>query len=63
MDPNKRFVTSLTRQDIREIADAANAYAGDGIDVIRTPDGLEISIDKMQFTRWVKTIIEGGKLQ
>ncbi len=62
MDANKKHITDITRRDLKEIADAANSYGGDGIDVVHTNDGLEISIDRGQFTRWVKTIMSGGNI-
>ena len=45
MDGKKRYITQITTKDMQEIAAAANAHAGDGIDVIPTSEGLEISID------------------
>lgn len=62
MDKNKRYITQLSGTDMREIADAANIHAADGIDIVRTPEGLEVSIDRDQLTRWVKTIINGGNI-
>lgn len=62
MDANKRHITDITRRDLNEIADAANAYGGDGIDVERTNDGLKVSVDRGQLTRWVKTIMNGGNI-
>ena len=63
MTADKQHITQITKQDLREIADAANSYGGDGINVNRTGDGLEISIDKEQLSRWVRVLIRGGKLQ
>ena len=63
MDANKKFITQITRKDLSEIAAAANSHGGDGINVVPTGDGLEISIDTEQFSRWVRVIINGGKLQ
>ena len=62
MDRNKRYITQITRADLRDIADAANAYGGDGIDVSKTENGLMVKIDRDQLTRWVKTIINGGNI-
>ncbi len=62
MDAQKRHITEITRRDLEEIAAAANAFGGDGIDVIPTVNGLSIEIDRDQFTRWVKTIINGGNI-
>ncbi len=62
MDANKKYLSDITRKDLEEIAAAANAHGGDGIDVTPTNDGLEISIDRGQFTRWVKTIMYGGNI-
>ena len=62
MDANKKHITDITRRDLEEIADAANSYGGDGIDVERTNDGLRVSVDRGQLTRWVKTIMYGGNI-
>ena len=62
MDANKKYLSDITKKDLEEIAAAANAHGGDGIDVVPTNDGLEISIDRGQFTRWVKTIMSGGNI-
>ena len=63
MKPDKKYLTQVTIQDLREIADAANSFGGDGINVRRTQDGLEISIDKAQLSRWIRVVMDGGKLQ
>ena len=62
MNANKKYLSDITKKDLEEIAAAANAHGGDGIDVVPTNDGLEISIDRGQFTRWVKTIMSGGNI-
>ena len=62
MDCEKRYITEITRRDLKEIAMATNAHGGDGIDVTPGEDGLEISIDRGQLTRWVKTIVNGGTI-
>lgn len=62
MDKDKAYITEISKADLREIAAAANTFAGDGIDVTRTDEGLMISIDRSQFTRWVKTIMNGGNI-
>ena len=53
---------NAARRDLKEIADAANSYGRDGIDVERMNDGLRVSVDRGQFTRWVKTIMNGGTI-
>ena len=62
MDKNKTYITQITRADLSEIAAAANAYGGDGIDIRKTESGLMVEIDRGQLTRWVKTIINGGNI-
>ena len=62
MNANKKYLSDITKKDLEEIAAAANAHGGDGIDVVPTNDGLEISIDRGPFTRWVKTIMSGGNI-
>lgn len=63
MRPDKKYIVQVTGKDMREIADAANAHGGEGVIVDRTQDGLEISIDKVQLTRWIRIVIAGGVLQ
>ena len=62
MDANKKHITDITRRDLKEIAAAANSYGGDGIDIALTNDGLRVSVDRGQLTRWVKTIMSGGNI-
>ena len=62
MEANKAYITEVSKTDLKEIASAANAYPGDGIDIQRRDDGMCISIDRSQLTRWVKTIINGGSI-
>ena len=62
MEAKKQYITEITSKDLEEIAAMANAYPGDGIELMRNPDGMEISIDRGQLTRWVKTIMAGGNI-
>ena len=62
MDPNKKYITQITKHDLKELADVANVYSGDGIDISRNEDGLMISVDRSQLARWIKTIIAGGNI-
>lgn len=62
MEPNKQYITQITARDLKEIAGAANAYPGDGIEIERTENGMLIRIDRGQLERWVKTIINGGNI-
>lgn len=62
MNADKQYITQLSRQDLKEIYEVVNIHAADGIDIKRKPDGLEVSIDRSQLTRWVKTIINGGTI-
>lgn len=62
MDPNKKYITQITKHDLKELADVANVYPGDGIDISRNEDGLMISVDRSQLTRWIKTIVAGGNI-
>ena len=62
MESNKKYVTEITGSDLKQIAAAANAYPGVGINIERTDEGLEISVDREQLSRWVRTIIDGGKI-
>lgn len=56
MDGRKKYLTEITGSDLREIAMAANSHGGDGINVMKSDSGLEISID-MQFLQEVVTRI------
>ena len=62
MNANKKYITEITRTDLREIADAANAYGGNGIDVHRTGQGLKIEIDRQQLVRWIKAVVAGRNI-
>ena len=59
MDGDKKYITQLSAQDLKEIAMAANTHSGEGIDVIPTSEGLEISIDRAWLTRCVRKIMNG----
>lgn len=59
MDKNKQYITEISKSDLDELADAANIHAGEGIDVTRTNNGLEISIDRQKLRRWIKMVIDG----
>ena len=59
MDANKRYVTQLSARDLQEIAMAANSHGGEGVDVMPTSDGLEISVDREWLTRCVRKIVNG----
>lgn len=63
MEKGKRHITQISKGDLSEIADAANLYGGDGIDVSRNDDGLEIKIDKGQLERWIRVVVDGRHLQ
>lgn len=62
MERNKTYITQITKKDLEEIADACNVYAGEGIEITRTENGIEIKVDRDQFTRWVKKIMQGGSI-
>lgn len=62
MEKGKMYVTQITKKDLDELANVTNAYGGDGIDVFRNDDGLEIAVDKMQIERWIRTVMSGGHL-
>ena len=62
MDPNKSHITEITRRDLEEIAETVNMRSGDGIEISRRGEGIEISIDRSQFARWVKTIVNEGNI-
>ena len=62
MDKNKQYITEISKSDMEQLADAANLYAGEGIDVERTSTGLEISIDRQKLRRWIQMVIEGKSI-
>lgn len=61
MDANKSYVTQITKNDLKEMADAANTHAGEGIVVTPTKDGLEISIDRQYLKMCIKACIAGNE--
>lgn len=62
MDSNKTYVTQISKKDLEEIADVCNIHAGIGIEITRTDQGLEVSVDRDQLTRWVRKILQGGSI-
>ena len=62
MNSNKKYITEITGSDMREIAMAANAHGGDGIDVSKKDSGLEISIDLKFLQEVVLRILRGQSL-
>lgn len=62
MDADKKHITEITRRDLREIARAANARGGDGINVLANDGGLEISIDLQFLQNVVLRILRGQSL-
>lgn len=59
MDGDKKYITQLSAQDLKEIAMAANSHGGEGANVRPTSDGLEISVDREWLTRCVRKIVNG----
>ena len=57
-----QYLSQIDRREFREIVNAANMNPGDGIDITEANGGYQISIDRDQLTRWVKTIINGGNI-
>lgn len=62
MDGKKKYLTEITRSDLMEIAMAANAHGGDGINVLPCEAGLEISIDLQFLQEVVMRILRGQSL-
>lgn len=58
MTPNVRYITQLTKQDLREIADAVNVIGTNIVIVTPTADGLEVSLDRDQLRQTIKRIIQ-----
>ncbi len=52
MSPDKKYVTQVTKADLREIAAVTNIEAGDGVELVRG-DHLVVRIDKEQLKRWM----------
>ena len=61
MDANKSYVTQITKNDLKELADAANIHAGEGIVVTPTKDGLEISLDRQYLKMCINACIAGNE--
>ena len=62
MDGKKKYLIQITGSDLREIAMAANAHGGDGINVAPCDNGLEISIDLQFLQEVVLRILRGQSL-
>lgn len=61
MDSNKSYLTQLNKQDLKEIADVANIHAGEGIDIVRGNDGIEVSIDRQYLKMCINAYISGNE--
>lgn len=59
MDSNKSYLTQLNKQDLKELADVANIHAGEGIDLVRGSDGIEISIDRQYLKSCFRAFLDG----
>lgn len=62
MDGKKKYLIQITGSDLREIAMAANAHGGDGINIVPCDNGLEISIDLQFLQEVVLRILRGQSL-
>ena len=62
MEPNKKYLIQITGSDLREIAMAANAHGGDGINIVPCDNGLEIAIDLQFLQEVVLRILRGQSL-
>lgn len=62
MDANKTYITEITKHDLKEIAEAANAYQGDGISINRTQAGMMIGLDLPALERMIKNVIDHGSI-
>ena len=62
MDANKKYLIEITGSDLREIAMAANAHGGDGINILKNDNGLEVSIDLQFLQEVVLRILRGQSL-
>jgi len=59
MDANKKYITQLSAKDLREIAQAANVYAGEGLIVTHNDDGICIKVDTSMLQMWIRHVIAG----
>lgn len=59
---HKRYITQLSKDDMKAIAAAANMHAGVGLEINNDGNGLEISIDKQTLRMFVRAIIAGKEI-
>ena len=62
MNVDKQYLSQINRRDFEQITAAANMHGGDGIDINLADGGYQVSVDRDQLTRWVKTIMAGGNI-
>jgi len=62
MKADKQYITQITSEDLKEIAEAANIHGSDGIILSKDGDGLAVSIDKQALRMWVNEIIKGKEI-
>lgn len=60
MNAGVEYVTQLTREDLKEIAQACNLESGIGIVVERREGAVRISIDQAQLKRWMWNFYRNG---
>ena len=60
MKPDKSFIFQLTKEDLREIANATNPKPGFGINIEKTKDGIQISIDKQALALAINGFYRNG---
>lgn len=56
----KQYITQLTRQDMKEIAAAANLTPGLGLEVERREGALVIGISELALKRMIWTFYKNG---
>lgn len=60
MNAGVEYVTQLTREDLKEIAQACNLESGIGIVIERREDSIRISVDQSQLKRWMWNFYRNG---
>lgn len=62
MQTDVKYITQLSSNDLKEIANVVNMETGEGIQIDRSKSGMRISVDKQAIRMWVTTIINGGEI-
>ena len=60
MTGNEKYLSELTREDLKRIAACTNISFAPGVTIDRTANGIKIGIDKQQLKLWMWTFYHNG---